>query len=170
MTPSLELQNSINVYRDTHIKHPEYFTGHSITTYTSEINALIQHSNIKTCIDYGCGKAQAWSFHKMQVLFGLDKVVLYDPGVEIYSNRPTEPADLVMSIDVLEHVPEDCVDEVLIDICSLAKKAVFLNISTRPASKRLVDGSNAHATVKPKHWWQAKINKMNKLIIAHYSS
>jgi len=170
MTPSQELQNSINVYRDTHIKHPEFFTGHSLTTYTSEIEALIKHSNIKTCIDYGCGKARAWSFHNLQTLFGLDRVFLYDPGVEQFSNKPTEQADLVLCIDVLEHVPESCVDEVLIDLCSLAKKAVFLNISTRPASKKLVDGTNAHATVKPKHWWQSKINTMNKLIIAHYSS
>lgn len=170
MMPSQELQNSIDVYRQTHIAHPEYFTGHSLTTYTSEINALIQHSNIKTCIDYGCGKARAWSYHNLAGLFGLDKVVLYDPGVEQYSTRPADSCDLVLCIDVLEHVPEECVDEVLIDICSLAKKAVFLNISTRPASKRLVDGTNAHATVKPKHWWQTKIEKMNKLVIAHYSS
>lgn len=169
MTPSQELQNSIDVYRQTHIAHPEYFTGYSLTTYVSEINALIQHSNIKTCLDYGCGKAHAWSYHNLSVLFGLDKVVLYDPGVERYSMRPADSCDLVLCIDVLEHVPEGCVDEVLLDICSLAKKAVFLNITTRPATKKLVDGTNAHATVKPKHWWQAKIEKMNyKLIIAHY--
>ena len=170
MTYSPELQKSIDVYRQTHTAHPEYFTGHSLTTYTSEIEGLIKHSNIKTCIDYGCGKAKAWSFHQLQHLFGLDKVTLYDPGVQQYSLKPTEQADLVLCIDVLEHVPEECVDEVLIDICSLTKKAVFLNISTRPASKKLVDGTNAHATVKPKHWWQAKIDAMNKLIIAHYSS
>lgn len=170
MTPSQELQNSIDVYRQTHIAHPEYFTGHSLTTYVSEINALIQHSNIKTCLDYGCGKARAWSYHNLSGLFGLEKVVLYDPGVEQYSTRPADSCDLVLCVDVLEHVPEECVDEVLSDICSLAKKAVFLNISTRPASKKLVDGTNAHATVKPKHWWQAKIQKIDKFIIAHYSS
>jgi len=170
MNHSLELQKSIDVYRQTHTAHPEYFSGYSLTTYTSEIEDLIKYSNIKTCIDYGCGKAKAWSFHQLQLLFGLDKVSLYDPGVQQYSVRPAEPADLVLCIDVLEHVPENCVDEVLIDICSFAKKAVFLNITTRPAGKNLVDGTNAHATVKPKQWWQAKINTMNKLIIAHYCS
>lgn len=169
MNPSQELQNSINVYRDTHVKYPEYFTGHSLITYVSEINSLITHSNVKTCLDYGCGKAKAWSYYQLQVLFGLDKVSLYDPGVEQYSTHPTEPSDLVVCIDVLEHVPENCVDEVLSDICSLARKAVFLNISTRPASKKLTDGTNAHATVKPKQWWQTKIDKFDKLIIAHYS-
>jgi hypothetical protein len=70
----------------------------------------------------------------------------------------------------MEHVPEHLVDKVLADICRLANKAVFLNISTRPASKHLVDGSNAHATVKPAVWWQTKLDKLDKLIITHYGN
>lgn len=170
MIPSQELQNSIDVYRRTHIERPGCFKGYSIMAYISEINALIRHSNIKTCIDYGCGQAGAWSDYKLEKLFSLEEVVLYDPGVEKYSTRPKDRCDLVLCIDVLEHVPEECVDEVLNDICSLSNKVVFMNISTRPSTKKIVDGTNAHATVKPKQWWQAKINQMDKLVITHYSS
>jgi hypothetical protein len=170
MTLSYELQKSLDIYYQTHLRRPDYFRGNSLVGYISEIKDLIDHSNIKTCIDYGCGQANAWSFHNLQQLFGLEKIILFDPGVQQYSTQPTEQADLVLSIDVLEHVPEKFVDEVLTDICSFAKKAVFLNISTRPASKKLVDGTNAHATVKPKQWWQDKINSMDKLIIARYTS
>ena len=169
MTLSYELQKSLDVYHQTHLKRTDYFRGNSLVGYISEIKGLIDHSNIKTCLDYGCGQAKAWSFHNLQQLFGLEKITLFDPGVDKYSSRPVEQADLVLCIDVLEHVPEKFVDEVLSDICSFAKKAIFLNISTRPASKRLVDGTNAHATVKPKQWWQSKIDSLDKHIIAHYS-
>lgn len=164
------LQASYELYRQTHDAHPDYFAGFSLMDYVFEIGNLIKHSNIVTCIDYGCGKARAWKEHNLSALWKLHQVTLFDPGVAAFSKKPSEPADLVICTDVLEHVPEDVVDEVLADIESLAKKAIFLNISTRPASKKLVDGSNAHATVKPAHWWQAKIDRLNKLVIVHYTS
>jgi hypothetical protein len=55
---------------------------------------------------------------------------------------------------VLEHVEPDLLTNVLIDIRGYADKAVYLVISTRPASKFLADGRNAHLIVKPAAWWQ----------------
>lgn len=167
---SQALQNSHELYRQTHEAYPDYFAGFSLSDYIFEIGNLIKYSNITTCIDYGCGKARAWDQYGLRQLWKLQRVTLFDPGVEQYSTKPKEPADLVICTDVLEHVPEEVVDEVLQDITALAKKAIFLNISTRPASKKLVDGSNAHATVKPSHWWQSKLDKINKLVIVHYTS
>jgi hypothetical protein len=163
------LQNSYEVYRQTHETNPQFFLGESIVPYVFEIKNIIKNSNIKTCIDYGCGKAQAWTVYNLQRLFVLEGVTRYDPGVVKYSKKPQIPADLVLCIDVLEHVPEECVDEVLEEICSLSKKVIFLNISTRTATKILTDGSNAHTTVKPQEWWQAKIDKLDHYIITHYS-
>ena len=164
------LQDSHELYRLTHEQHPDYFAGYSIMEYVFDIGQLIKYSNITTAIDYGCGKARAWKNNNLKALWKLQDIQLYDPGVEEYAIKPYTPRDLVICTDVMEHVPEHLVDEVLADICRLAKKAVFLNISTRPASKLLVDGSNAHATVKPAAWWQAKINKLDKLVIVRYTS
>ena len=164
------LQDSNELYRKTHEAHPDYFAGYSIMEYVFEIGTLIKFSNINTVIDYGCGKARAWEQYKLKQLWKLRDVQLYDPGVHEYAVKPLVARDLVICTDVMEHVPEHLVDEVLVDICRLANKAVFLNISTRPASKLLVDGSNAHATVKPAAWWQTKIDKLNKLIIVKYTS
>lgn len=164
------LQDSNELYRKTHEAHPNYFGGYSIMECAFEIGTLIKFSNISTAIDYGCGKARAWEEYKLRQLWKLRDVQLYDPGVVEYAVKPLAARDLVICTDVMEHVPEHLVDEVLVDICRLANKAVFLNISTRPASKLLVDGSNAHATVKPAAWWQTKIDKLNKLIIVKYTS
>lgn len=164
------LQDSNELYRQTHEAHPDYFAGYSIMEYVFDIGQLIKFSNITTVIDYGCGKARAWKQYNLKQLWKLHDVQLYDPGVTEYALKPYTARDLVICTDVMEHVPEHLVDEVLADICRLANKAVFLNISTRPASKLLVDGSNAHATVKPAHWWQAKIDKLDKLVIVRYTS
>jgi hypothetical protein len=164
------LADSYDVYKQTHEKHPDYFAGFSIMEYVFEIGELIKHSNITSAIDYGCGKARAWSQYNLQQLWKLHQVTFFDPGVEQYAIKPYIPRDLVICTDVMEHVPEHLVDEVLADINHLAKKAIFLNISTRPASKILVDGTNAHATVKPAPWWQKKLDAIDKLVIVHYTS
>ena len=168
MQISSALQASHDLYRQTHDRYPDYFGGYSLVTFIHEIGYLIKHGNITTAVDYGCGKARAWKNYDLKRLWNLQEVQLYDPGVEQFAKRPTA-CDLVICTDVMEHVPEDVVDEVLQDVCSLANKAVFFNISTQPASKKLVDGSNAHATVRPRRWWQEKLSKLDKLAIAHYS-
>jgi len=106
--------------------------------YVFDIGQLIKFSNITTAIDYGCGKARAWKNYNLKQLWKLHDVQLYDPGVDEYALKPATPRDLVICTDVMEHIPEHLVDEVLADICRLANKAVFLNICTRPASKLLV--------------------------------
>jgi len=166
---SPSLQKSNELYRLTHEKYPDNFAGFSMMEYVYDIGKLIQHSNITTCLDYGCGKARAWKQYNLATLWKLQHVDLYDPGVEQYAVKPSRTSDLVLCMDVMEHVPEGCVDEVLADINSLAKKAIFFNICVRPASKTLVDGSNAHATVKPQQWWREKLNKIDKLVIVHFS-
>ena len=163
------LAESNELYRRTHKKHDDIFGGYSIMDHIHEIGHLIQHSNIYTVIDYGCGKARAHTKYNFKDMWKVKQLVLYDPGVEEFSIKPTTPADLVICTDVMEHVPEHLVDEVLADIDRLAKKAIFFNIATVPAGKKLIDGSNAHPTVQNAAWWQEKINKINKLVITHYS-
>jgi len=164
------LEDTYKVYKETHETNPLYFQGFSLVAYLPEITQLVRDSNIKTVIDYGCGKGYAWEHHKLKQALNLDTVILFDPGVEKYSTKPKVQADLVICIDVMEHVPEHLVDQVIDDICCCSRKAVFLGISTRTSSKLLVDGSNAHATVKPEKWWRNKFAEYDHLIISHFSS
>jgi hypothetical protein len=82
----------------------------------------------------------------------------YDPAIEGRTNLP-KPADLVTCTDVLEHVEPEKLDAVLKHIFSLAKKAAFLLIATRPAQKSLPDGRNAHLLVEDAPWWLAKLER-----------
>lgn len=170
MMTTQTLEDTYKVYKDTHEQKPDFFKGHSIVAYLPEIIQLIKSSNIKSVIDYGCGKAEAWEYYKLKQMLGLEQVILFDPGVERYATKPNKQADLIICIDVMEHVPEHLVDDVMDTICDYSKKAIFFGISTRTSTKLLVDGSNAHATVKPEEWWRNKFSRYDHLIISHFSS
>ena len=73
-----------------------------------------------------------------------------------FSNKPTSQYDLVLCIDVMEHVQEDKVDEVLKDIFTYSNK-VFLTITCYPAKQILTNGKNAHYTIKNPDWWKEKL-------------
>jgi hypothetical protein len=171
LTTTQNLNDIYKVYKDTHEQKPHFFRGYSIVVYLPEIARLIQVSNIKTVIDYGCGKAEAWEHYKLKQMLNLDEVVLFDPGVEKYALKPKIQSDMVICVDVMEHVPEHLVDEVIDDICNYSKKVVFFGISTRSSSKALTNGTNAHPTVKPEKWWRNKFAKYDQhLLISHFSS
>ena len=68
--------------------------------------------------------------------------------------------NLVMCVDVMEHVETEKVPAVLAHITGLADYGVYLVIALRPASHTLPDGSNAHRTVMVVEWWQEAIMKL----------
>lgn len=164
MTPSQELQNSISMYEELHASPRQFFRGRSLTTHLPDLFSIVEGSNVKSILDYGCGKAELWEKHGLRGLLKVKKIFLYDPGYVKFQARPIIPADLVVCVDVMEHIPENCVDEVLNDIESLSKKAILFSISTREAAKLLPNGENAHVTIKPEEWWMEKINKINRYV------
>ena len=60
-------------------------------------------------------------------------------------------------IDVLEHVEEDFLDNILDDLKKITKKFGFFTIHSGPAVKVLEDGRNAHLIQKPPSWWLPKM-------------
>ncbi|KCZ85705.1 hypothetical protein HAD_08470 [Hyphomonas adhaerens MHS-3] len=173
--PSPRYFELLEQYRDAHEngllvqgeRQPNVFTGKSLKPHIRVISDLLHACDARTLLDYGCGKAV---FHKaeqfdldgetissLKEFWGLEKVTLFDPGVEAHSQLADGPFDAVISTDVLEHVDEQDVDFVLDQIFSRALKVVYMNISTRPAAKCLPNGENAHVTVRPPEWWKARI-------------
>ena len=61
---------------------------------------------ISSLLDHGCGKGGLVELLK-QDLSALQEVYRYDPGIEKFSNQPTRNWDIVISIDVLEHIGRD---------------------------------------------------------------
>ena len=70
--------------------------------------------------------------------------------------------DLVICIDVLEHIPASDIDWVLEEIISKAKKYFFINVACHPAIALLPNGENAHININKPEWWHQKILNFKK--------
>ena len=71
-----------------------------------------------------------------------------------------EEFDGVVSLDVMEHIPEAYVRQTFEEIFSLTTKFAFFVIATQKAKKLLPDGRNAHLTVQKAEWWLDLINEL----------
>ena len=120
--------------------------------HLEEINNYIEDMDLRTILDYGSGKGK---FHSRISA----KVTPYDPAYEPFSKEPVEEFDGVICTDVMEHIPEEEVEETLDKIFNFARYFVYFSISTKEAKKILPNGENAHCTVKPKEWWEEEITK-----------
>ena len=143
-----------------HAVNQSNWIGEALAEYKHNVFNLIKENNIKTILDYGCGKAKFHSilFNNKKVPgspMGID-VTAYDPAVPEFANKPTGQYDLVLCVDVMEHVQEDKVEEVIKDIFTFSNK-VFLTITCYPATQILLNGKNAHYTIKEPDWWKEKL-------------
>lgn len=129
--------------RRLHEAKPNY--GTVSAQWVPLIDSIARCWGCESILDYGCGKGA------VRAHLG-ERVREYDPAI-IGKDAPPQPADLVVCTDVLEHVEPDCLDAVLDDLCRLAGKVAFLVVSTRPATKALPDGRNAHLIVESGAWW-----------------
>lgn len=123
--------------------------GISGSRYADQILQMAKRLGTRDILDYACGKCTL----QKALPFPIQN---YDPFVPEHSARP-QPADFVVNTDCMEHVEPMYVDEVLADIASLMKVAGFFQIATRPASKVLPDGRNAHLIQEPMNWWLVRL-------------
>ena len=159
--PSAEYTELIEEYKKLH-KDPTIFPGKSITKYAHHIRSIIQDNKCKTLLDYGCGKGELYEeedksklgkpLHKFWKIYNKD-YTLYDPGLEKFSKWPTGMYDMVICVDVMEHLPTQDLRWIIDSIISFAHKAVFLNIACYEALKKFPNGKNVHITVQEPEWW-----------------
>ncbi len=143
----------------------QYKQLHAQKTYgtTSELQvgyirrALDDHPGVRSILDYGCGQSRCVDW--LATLCDA-KAYRYDPAIPDYATCPVDQADLVLSTDVLEHVPEADVPGLLGRMRAISPHC-FLNIALTEAIEILPNGENAHCTVKPIEWWAAQLR-------AHY--
>jgi SAM-dependent methyltransferase len=145
-----------------HASNQEHWVGEALAEYKHNIYEIIKNNNIKTILDYGCGKAKFHSilFNNKKIPgspLGID-ITKYDPAIAQYANKPTGTYDLVLCIDVMEHVQEDKVDEVLKDIFQLfSNRSIFNNYLLSCNCRYYLNGKNAHYTIKEPDWWKEKL-------------
>lgn len=143
-------ENLINFYTDIHAS--EEYGNTSIKRYPY-IVPLVKILKPKNIIDFGCGQSE---LHRIvEKLTGIH-VSRYDPAINELSLLEQNHFDFLINIDVLEHIPEDGLDEVISNIRKLANQC-FIIIDMRLAKQILPDGQNAHVTVMPAEWWEQKL-------------
>lgn len=162
----------------TYYHGQKYFRG-GIWHDIPFIADLMRKGSYRTILDYGAGDGMMWknlaqvqkdhiflARHLFRNGHHLESDV-YDPYSDTHNTlTPGKRWDIVMCNDVLEHVLVEDVPATLNQIFSLANKAVYLNISTQHASKRIVDEQGVditeqdlHVTVRNAMWWLDAINK-----------
>lgn len=125
-----------------------------------DIKEMLERFECKTLLDYGCGHGTQYSQFKLHEYWNLDDYYPYDPGVKEFQTKPSQKYDAVINTDVLEHIPEDYVYDVIADIFEHANKFVYFSIATAPAKAILPNGENAHCTLKDHAEWVQIIDEM----------
>lgn len=136
------------------------YHGACLKDHAKEIGNLIKDTDSKSLLDYGSGKGTQYFKYRIHKEHFYDIMpTLYDIGIQQFSDLPNGKFDGVFSTDVMEHIPEEELDDVFSYIYKTATKFVYLAICTIPAPDLLPNGEQAHVTLKPIEWWVEKINK-----------
>lgn len=147
---------------DLHESQDEY--GSMSVEYAPTIAQFAVGNKFESILDYGAGKKRLLKGLR-EWGFGGDYTP-YDPAMPEYDSIPDKEYDLLVSIDVLEHIEPDLLDNVLDEMKTHTSKFAFLTVSTVPAQKILSDGRNAHLIQKPFEWWRPKIEERWKILNA----
>ena len=153
----------IEEYKKFHKEHSNYGSGGAIKFYWKHIDDLIKDTKAETLLDFGCGKGTLYTkdfntitnYIKQPVhkYWNLDSYTLYDAGYKKHSTYPKGMYDAVVCTDVIEHIWKDDLYWFTKELCSFAKKLVFLNVACYAAKKTFTDGTNVHVSVYPPTDW-----------------
>jgi hypothetical protein len=160
--------------RDENLLSEEYFEQlelfHTIRPHSFGMASNIRNFEqwidmyeIKTFIDYGCGKGCL--VNTINDLYP-NSCIGYDPGLKKWREVPKEKKEMLICTDVLEHIEPDYIINVLKHMDSLFTKVAYLLIATSAAKKSLPDGRNAHLIQKKPEWWkQTLLENINAKIV-----
>ena len=180
--PSKEYFKNLNYYKDMHKygyhlidgrkrDSKDAYDGKSTLAFAPIIKEIIKKENINNMIDYGCGKGNFYSksfdlegklIPPLRKFWDIE-IKLYDPCYEKYSKfEKDETFDLLICIDVLEHIPESDIEWILDRFFKISKKYIFINVACYEAIALLPDGENAHINIQKPIWWLNKLEKYQK--------
>ena len=139
-----------------------------LQTIFSMTSQLVKRHGSLTVLDYGSadGNVERGLTEKFWVPPGVS-FVNYDPFIEGSSKDP-DPANLVLCMDVMEHVEPQCTEAVLDHIQALTKNVVLFSICMIPAKKVLPDGRNAHINLRDAEYWMCQVRK--RFIVSEFKA
>ena len=118
-----------------HVTSPDY--GGEAVEYSPIISNIINSTQVDTVLDYGCGKGELANNLELDHRVA---VHLYDPALPDIAESP-DPQQMTVCVNVLDHVEDDCIDEVLDDLKRCTEYITFIVITEE----------------KPMEWWLPKI-------------
>ena len=136
---------------ELHHREPSY--GTTGRRYIEVVRGLAKKFNARQVLDNGCGKCDLWAALNAEI-----EIRNFDPALPGLDARP-DPADVVVCIDVLEHVEPEYLEFVLADLARVTLRAALCTIATRPALKLLADGTNPHRIVEQSPWWLERLGR-----------
>lgn len=151
-------KTKISLYK-TLYQNEKNYSRNLLPMYKTIVSCV--NFEINSFLDYGCGKSNLSEIFKY---YKKIKTFKYDPAIEEFSQLDKSiKVDLIANCDVMEHIPEKEIDNVLKDISNISDN-VFFNIYLKKAKTFLPNGENAHCTIKPIYWWKDKIKKNFKYV------
>ena len=131
--------------------------GVASLTHVQTIKNLMTEAKLNSLCDYGAGKK---NLQKGLIEKGFKdfEYYPYDPVFPEYG-KPKK-AELICCIDVMEHIEEEFLENVLDEIFQITLKFCYFSIATIPAKKILTDGRNAHIIQQPSRWWLLKLCRL----------
>lgn len=124
-------------------------------------------------IDFGCGTGRATK--RLQALgydvLGLDFAEnCLDAGIDVPFRKvnlwdlPDLTADCGICFDVMEHIPEQHVSDVLAGISRSVQGVTLFRIDNQPDNMGALIDDTLHVTVKPDAWWHLELGKHWKYV------
>lgn len=126
--------------------------------WATHVAGIATLEDCASILDYGCGKGTL-----AKALRGKFDIGEYDPGVP-GKDQVSGNYDLVVSLDVLEHIEPKCLDEVIQHLESLTKKYLFVVISTKPSKRIMSDGRDTHLSLHDDAWWSNKFSSSGFIV------
>jgi len=106
-------------------------------------------------IDYGCGRSDL--AFRLARKARIRETRCYEPAIPELALRPTRVFDVLVSVDVFEHIPDDEIDAAAEDMRSMARHAILV-IDMASTGKTLRDGRSAHVSVHDQDWWLKRLS------------
>lgn len=105
------------------------WSGKGTLQYKEYLKNLIQRYNIKTVLDFGCGKGAQYSKFNLDKELGIE-VTQYDPCIHGLESWPIGKWDMVIALDCLKAIDKKDIDWLYDQFISWADKCIFIATQT----------------------------------------
>lgn len=133
--------------------HQDSRYGRASVGFSPLIVDIIERTGFRSVTDYGAGKCRLRD--ELVKKIAQFSYFPFDPAFPEYGIP--QAAELVVCIDVLEHIEPEYLETVIAELASITTHVGFFSIHTAPATKTLSDGRNAHLIQQPASWWLLRL-------------